>query len=229
MKWFGFLSRIALLLVCLYGSYLVSVEHRITVACQKETANLEAQIEKEAGLHSTSIVLKKIRADTRFCTWHYRLPANKSFRVVLYSAETTSTLLSIPNSGTEQNGLLQVYFPQEKDAKEFPRKMEVFGPDFLYVSHEAIDETGFANISFWNRPLPDKPLPFEKVVEQLKPRVKGPFTGFSQFNRQSSREETTQKCTLNQPLALCCFVEQEQAGAIIRERTFLLKAVSSDE
>jgi len=229
MKWFGFLSRIALLLVCLYGSYLVSVEHRITLACQKETANLEAQIEKEAGLHSTSIVLKKIRSDTNFCTWYYRIPANKSFRVVLYSAETTSTLLSIPKSGTDQNGLLQVHFQQEKDAKELPRKTEVFGPDFLYASHEAIDQTGFANILFWNRPLPDKPIPFEKVVEQLKPRARGPFTGFSGYNRQSSPEESTQKCSQSQPLALCCFVEQEQAGAPIRERTFLLKAVSSDE
>lgn len=229
MKWFGFLSRIALLLVCLYGSYLVSVEHRITLTCQTETAKIEAQIEKEAGLRSTSIVLKKIKSDTHFCTWYYRVPANKSFRVVLYSAETTSTLLSIPKSRTDQHGLLQVQFQQEKDAKELPRKMEVFGPDFLYGSHEAIDQTGFANILFWNRPLPDKPLPFEKSVEQLKTRVKGPFPGFSVYNRQSSPEESAQKCAHDQPLALCYFIEQEQAGAAIRERTFLLKAVSSDE
>ncbi len=229
MKWFGFLSRIALLLVCLYGSYLVSVEHRITIACQKETANLEAQIEKEAGLQSTSIVLKKIRSDTDFCTWYYRVPANKSFRVVLYSAETTTTLLSIPKSGMDQNGLLQVHFREEKDSKELPRKLEVFGPDFLYASHEAIDQTGFANIAFWNRPLPEKPLPFEKIVEPLKPSNRGRTAIFPQYPMRSKPEEATQKCTKNQPLALCCFEEREQAGANIRERTFLLKAVTSDE
>ncbi len=229
MKWFGFLSRIALLLVCLYGSYLVSVEHRITIACQKETTNLEAQIAKEAGIQSTSIVLKKIRSDTDFCTWYYRVPANKSFRVVLYSAKTTSTLLTIPKSGTDQNGLLQVHFRQEKDVNALPRKMEVFGPEFLYGSHEAVDQTGFANIAFWNRPLPEKPLPFEKIVEQLKPSIRGRTVIFPQYPRQSKLEEATEECTHVQPLALCCFEEREQAGAIIHERTFLLKAVTSDE
>ena len=229
MKWFGFLSRIALLLVCLYGSYLVSVEHRITIACQKETAILETQIEKEAGVHSTSIVLKKIRSDTDFCSWYYRVPANKSFRVVLYSAETTSTLLSIPKSGTDQNGLLQVHFRQEKDANELPRKLEVFGSDFLYASHEAIDQTGFAKIAFWNKPLPEESLPFEKIVEPFKPSNLGRTANFSQYPRRSKPEEATEKCTHNQPLALCFFEEREQAGANIRERIFLLKAVSNDE
>lgn len=229
MKWIGFVSRIALLLVCLYGSYLVSLEHRITIACQKETANLEAQLEKEAGLQSTSIVLKKIRSDTDFCTWYYRVPANKSFSVILYSSESTSTILTIPKSGTDQNGLLQVHFREEKVAKELPRKLEVFGPDFLYASYEAIDQTGFANIAFWNKPLHKESLAFEKIVEPLKLSNRGRTANFSQYPRRSKPDEATEKCTHNHPLALCCFEEREQVGANIRERTFLLKAVSTDE
>jgi hypothetical protein len=150
---------------------------------------------------------------------------------VLYSAESTSTLLTIPKSGTDQNGLVQVHFRQEKESTELPRKLEVFGPDFLYANHEAIDQTGFAEIAFWNRPLPEKPLPFEKIVEplKLKPFNRGRTANFSLYPGRSKPEEETQECTQNQPLALCCFEEREQAGGNLHERTFLLKAVSNDE